>query len=598
MLRVLCLWIVGILIDYFWDVPLHWVFNFILAGIIICLLIKSPLRIAGILWILWLGISVIYNKSFFAFKHNSIPHASALVLELSSQAIEKPKTWEIQAEVRYWKEDGKWVKPTLPWSVKAYFSKKVKKPNLGQIWLIADSLQLFERPLFPYEKDWFAYYKERGIAGRIFVKPNRATMLRPFKKSNWRQTWKKLQAYFLDSFAAMPNAANREVAEAMVLGETSGINPRLQSAYTDLGAVHILSVSGMHLGILFWVLNALLGRLSQWIPSFKIPSFLLILVTIWSYAGITGFSAPVLRASLVFSLILLAKLLNRPVFPVNLLASTCWFLLLINPLDIFQAGFQLSYLAVLGILWFHQPVFTFLKSSSKKLIHRIWNAFWESTALAFSAQIFTFPLVIYYFHQFPQLGLYFFLNPILMVLSSLALMASFALLLVFPISKMCSIPECWQVCARLVDVLYDIMHQLMLFFSGASFPPHAFLYLSDWQLGLVYLLLFSLLIWSKSRKSMFLWLFNSLLIFQIGYTFFRKNWQMPQLSFTQQVNYRKELVVCRLSGGILYVYGPAKFIQDSKWFTGHITPMASYFSVLDTVLINKKPRPFGPGRFD
>lgn len=130
MLRVLCLWIVGILIDYFWDVPLHWVFNFILAGIIICLLIKSPLRIAGILWILWLGISVIYNKSFFAFKHNSIPHASALVLELSNQAIEKPKTWEIQAEVRYWKEDGKWVKPTLPWSVKAYFSKKVK----SQIW--------------------------------------------------------------------------------------------------------------------------------------------------------------------------------------------------------------------------------------------------------------------------------------------------------------------------------------------------------------------------------------------------------------------------------------------------------------------------------
>lgn len=595
MLRVLCLWLLGILLNYYWDVPLATVLHLALAGIIISLLITSALRSAGILWIAWLTLSVFYNKPFFAFKHAQLPRPSAMVVELNGLIIEKPKTWEVQAQIQYWKINGTWEKAKLPWKMKAYFSKKTKKPNLGQIWLLADSLQLFERPLFPQEKNWFEYYKERGLAGRIFVRQHRAALLRPFKKTSWLETWKRLQSYFLVAFSAMPHAANREVAEAMVLGETKGIDSDLQAAYTDLGAVHILSVSGMHLGILFWVLNHMFSWVYQRIRVLKMPIFLFILTIIWLYAGITGFSAPVLRASMVFSFMLLAQLLNRPFFAINLLATSCWVLLLFNPLDLFQAGFSLSYLAVLGILSAHKPIDACLQIRSKKVAARIWNLIWEATALAISAQLLTFPLVIYYFHQLPQIGLYFLLNPVLMVLSSIALVASFALLAIFGICSYFSIPGLWQWWAYWVDYSYDGMHQIMLFFSATKFPPHSFLYLSWVQLLLVYLSLASIFSWWCLRKAVFIWGFTLGILLLFGWVIFRNGFQNSQKTIVEQVEYRKELVVYSLSNRKLYVYGPSEYIQDRKWFSAHLTPFAAYYGVLDTVLINKKTRPFGPG---
>lgn len=196
------------------------------------------------------------------------------------------------------------------------------------------------------------------------------------------------------------------VASALILGYKNEIDAQLKSAYSSAGAMHVLAVSGLHVGVIFLILN----QIFQFFNKLKYGNYIkgiLIIILLWAYALLTGLSPSVMRAATMFSFIVAAKTTKSNANFFNTLAASALFLLIINPFLLMEVGFQLSYLAVIGIVVIQPWVYN-LFYSKWWLLDKIW----ELTAVSIAAQIATFPLGLYYFHQFPN---YFMLSNLVVI---------------------------------------------------------------------------------------------------------------------------------------------------------------------------------------
>ncbi len=192
---------------------------------------------------------------------------------------------------------------------------------------------------------------------------------------------------------------NDELAliNALLLGQRQTISDDLLTSYTDAGAIHILAVSGLHIGIILLFLVLVFS----WLNSFKngkLIAAILIISLLWFYAVIAGLSASVVRAVAMFTALSIGLQLNKPSNVYNTLFISIFFLLIFNPFYLFEIGFQLSYLAVFSIVWI-QPKLQNLWVSKIWLFRKMWQLFTVSIA----AQLGILPLSLFYFHQFPAL---------------------------------------------------------------------------------------------------------------------------------------------------------------------------------------------------
>ena len=207
-------------------------------------------------------------------------------------------------------------------------------------------------------------------------------------------------------------AQEQTVLSALMLGVRADMSPELLTAYSTTGAMHILAVSGLHVGILYlvmtWLLFFMRGRVLE------ILKGIIILLVIWFYAFMTGFSPSIERAAIMFSLLAVARQFRLSANVYNTLAATAILSLLINPLDMFDIGFQLSYLAIVGIVYFSK-LFDSWYSPENRLIKKLW----ELLTVSVAAQILTLPLTMYYFGQIP---LYFLLTNLMAIPISFVVM--------------------------------------------------------------------------------------------------------------------------------------------------------------------------------
>ncbi|MDP5061693.1 MAG: ComEC family competence protein [Maribacter sp.] len=211
------------------------------------------------------------------------------------------------------------------------------------------------------------------------------------------------------------------VIQALLLGERSDISEETYTNYQKAGAVHILAVSGLHIGILLLVIQFLLSPLKN-IPNGRTLILILSVLFLWMFAFIAGLSASIIRATTMFTFVAYALYLNRPHNTFNILALSILFILLfINPNLLFQVGFQMSYAAVFAILW----VFPLLKElwfPKNKII----RYFWQLLCVSIAAQLGVLPISLYYFHQFP--GLFFVSN--LVIVPALGLILGMGILVI------------------------------------------------------------------------------------------------------------------------------------------------------------------------
>lgn len=270
------------------------------------------------------------------------------------------------------------------------------------------NISSIEPPKNPHAFDYARYLHFQNIHNQSFVREGRWQVLssghgNPLYAAaiHWQRHFLKTLRKHLDE----PNVL--AVGSALILGYRDEMPEEIQTSYTQTGAMHVLAVSGLHVGIVAMLLNFFLGRIRWRVPAWKIAKVLILLTFIWAFALVTGASPSVLRAAVMFSFLTTGLSLRRPVNFYNTLAVSAFCLLLYNPYWLMSVSFQLSYLAVLGIVYF-VPKIERLWPIENKVGHYIW----QLICVSLGAMLMTTPVSLFYFHQFPS---YFWLSSLILV---------------------------------------------------------------------------------------------------------------------------------------------------------------------------------------
>ncbi|CAM3291066.1 ComEC/Rec2 family competence protein [Aequorivita lipolytica] len=255
------------------------------------------------------------------------------------------------------------------------------------------------KPLNPHQFDYSSYLKSLGVYNQLRISENDILKTKKGSKT-LKGIAQNLRAGIIEKLQNTKlKTDERAIIQALVLGEKKDIDKNLYDEYAAAGAVHILAVSGLHVGILYIILAFLFKPLLRWKYGVFFQAILIVLL-LWGFALLSGLSPSVTRAVTMFSFFALAKLFNRESNSINTLFLSFLTLLIINPLWLFQVGFQLSYLAVFFIVWL-QPLFYKIGYSKYWVLRKVWAI----VSVTICAQIGVFPLSLYYFHQFPGLFL-------------------------------------------------------------------------------------------------------------------------------------------------------------------------------------------------
>ncbi|MEZ4969524.1 MAG: ComEC family competence protein [Flavobacteriaceae bacterium] len=255
-------------------------------------------------------------------------------------------------------------------------------------------------PLNPHQFNYKKYLSNIGIAHQVKLGAN-DYYLKPKISGTIFGTAHKIRAHIIKSLKKEDFGTEElGVIQALLLGQRNEITTEIDTDYKEAGAYHILALSGLHIGILLGLLHFLLKPL-ELLPKGRSIKWGIIVLLLWAFALLAGLSASILRATSMFTFVAYALYLNRPTNHFNILALSLFFiLLLLDPLLLFQVGFQLSYAAVFAIVWIYP------------LLQQLWNPpnwiikkGWELVSVSIAAQLGVLPISLYYFHQFPGLFL-------------------------------------------------------------------------------------------------------------------------------------------------------------------------------------------------
>jgi len=327
---------------------------------------------------------------------------------------EKDKSWKVEAVVTEIRSDSAWQKASG--RILIFFSKKdFEQPfAYGDQVLIKGSPALLTLPGNPGEFDYKRFLTFKGIYHQHFLRGDDVRKI-GYAPSKIMYGYAIQARLWADSKLKQYVKGEREygIASALVLGVTDGLDNEIMQAYSATGALHVLSVSGLHVSIIYAILLLLLKPLSKK-QSGKWMLALVSLIVLWSYAFVTGLSPSVMRAVTMFSFIAVARPLNWTTNIYNTLAASAFCLLLYDPYLIMSVGFQLSYLAVLGIVYLQRPMYQWWEAPNWLL-----DKIWQITTVSIAAQLATVSLGLLYFHQFP---VYFIFSNLLVIPISFAVL--------------------------------------------------------------------------------------------------------------------------------------------------------------------------------
>jgi len=428
--------------------------------------------------------------------------------------------------------------------VMVYFEKteSAQKLQPGETIIFQRSPQLVRNNKNPYEFDYAGYLARKRIYRQVYLSEN-----------NWEKTsaeagfslfilaekvrWRLLEVYRAQNL----NANEFHVLSALTLGYKRGLDPDIKQTFSSAGAMHVLAVSGLHVGIVFIVLSLLFGFLRKRKTG---RTFFVFLVTLalWSFAFITGLSPSVQRAATMFTFVVIGENTRRSPNIYNSLAASAFFLLLINPNNLFEAGFQLSYSAVFGIV-FLQPRLVKLFQFKNKILQYTWALLTVSIA----AQIVTFPVTAFYFNQFPS---YFWMSNLLVIPAVTLLIPLGLTLLVFY-----WVPVVSAFIAFAVRWILKIVIQFLSFVENLPFSVAEF---SLSVAGLVFLLaaLISVLLFIETQqKKYFKGMLFSLLL-------------LAGSSFVIEIvnSFRREIIIYNLPNNVVVhlIHGKRNYVVSEE----------------------------------
>lgn len=375
----------------------------------------------------------------------------------------------------------------------AYLSVSIDAmPKYGDILQFNARPQLIPSSRNPGSFDYADYCHRNHLYDRIYLGPQSFVHTVTANTNDWYTRMQKTRHWVvhqLQQFIQSEREAG--LAEALLIGYKENLDPELTLLYANTGVIHIIAISGLHLGILYALLQFLLGLFPRSRYQ-RILSPVLVCGALWAFSLLAGAAPSVLRAAVMFSFLAIGQGISRKASTYNLLFASAFGLLLYNPYWLFDTGFQLSYAALLGILLFHRPIYILLQTG-KKLPDLIINLL----AVTLAAQAMTLPLTLYYFKQFP---VYFLVSNLVAVpLSSLLLIGALLLCLTTG----------WPAFAAMLGTILKtgitLMNTFIYFLDqlpGAVWAP---LYISLIQAALLTLCLIAIVVWIYRSSRAALW---------------------------------------------------------------------------------------------
>jgi competence protein ComEC len=329
--------------------------------------------------------------------------------------------------------------------------------QVGDNLIVKTPFLAIKKPLNPYSFNYKKYLQNQQINHQILLNQQQFLVLK-----NKRRTIKGVAAKIrtkINKSLKNNDFKNDELAviNALLLGQKNSITSDLLASYAGAGAIHILAVSGLHIGIILLLLTFIFKPL-HYIKNGRIIATLLILLSLWIYAVIAGLSASVVRAVTMFTALTIGMQLIHRSNVYNTLVISMFFLLLFNPFYLFEVGFQLSYLAVFAIVWIQPKLYNFWKP-------KFWfpKKLWQLFTVSMAAQIGVLPLSLFYFHQFP--GLFFLSNLVIIPFLGFILIAGFIIIIL----------SVFQILPHFLGDLYTYIIQQMNHFVAWISDQHYFI---------------------------------------------------------------------------------------------------------------------------
>jgi competence protein ComEC len=416
-------------------------------------------------------------------------------------------------------------------------------PKAGETWQLAGKLTAIRNSGNPGDPDYASILQRKNCWYRFYSTDTTALQLSAKRVGT---PLRKLDAALIRSaLSDRWHGQEDEIAllKAVCLGDRASLSDDLRGVYGAAGGMHLLAVSGLHVGLIWWVLN----HLTQWMvrkARSEVYRTLAVVGILWFYASVTGFSSSVCRSVCMFSLFSVGRLLGQRSHALNGICVSALMLVAIQPARLMEPGFQLSYAAILGIVSFYP----FLRSMFR-LKNRILRWLWGGITVSLAAQLLTAPLVICYFHQLPVYSLF---------TSLLAVPMLSVLIAVFT----CSVP--FMVAGVLEEVFNFLLTGLARLMNHtmeavASMPGALIegLHLST-EMLILWMLILSLLMLAVQGRSkvpayMVLLVF-SVLIFCSALTI-------------KQRRQTSELVICHFRGASMVIIREGEVVDHFCWYT-------------------------------
>ncbi|MFY9453009.1 MAG: ComEC/Rec2 family competence protein [Bacteroidales bacterium] len=343
--------------------------------------------------------------------------------------------------------------------------------------IFINSLQSPNLPKYPYEFNYAQYLANQQVYHTGFINDYDFFLLP--RESTFLEQLSRVRNKIVEIiYTNISDPASANLIAAMLLGYKDAMDAEIIKDFQQAGVVHLLALSGLHVGIIYGGIYLLLSFIIPFKYRNKI-TIPLALITLWLYTLMVGAMPSVVRAAIMLTLLQIGVLFNRPVNNYNSLATAALFILIANPLQLYSLGFQLSFTAVLGIFFFNAPLMNICKTNKKWLKWVI-----GSLSVTMAAQLGTLPLTIYYFHQFPT---YFLIANLIAVpmASILIYIGFFAIILSF-------IPFVGLLIKKIFALLVKLFILFIRFISDLPYSTLSNIYidpLSAFLIGIIIILI-------------------------------------------------------------------------------------------------------------
>ena len=571
--RVFCPFLIGILLAIFANEPFSVTQPYTIACVILILVGVSrwlSLKWLKLYWLPTLLIVILFlgigwqrvNQTYTLnhpdhFSNHSLRDSSSLLLKIQQPPVPKDETVQVKAEVIGLAHDEEKRNASIGKAL-VY----IEKDSLSTLLAYGDVLiaaNKFERPNPPPNPKQFnhkAFLANKQIYHQAFLNPQ------DWQLSGMNQGWDLFRGVYQTREqllewlrSSLTRADEIAVASALLTGYKESIDPELRQSYASTGAMHVLAVSGLHVGIIYLMLSAALSFLNP-IPKGNYIKMAIIILALWLYACLTGLPPSVIRAATMFSFVAIGSNLKRLTNIYGSILTSMFVLLFINPYLLTQVGFQLSYAAVLGIVFLQPKIYHLIDVSGNWLLDQIWAI----TAVSFAAQLATFPLTLFYFNQFPT---YFLVSNLVVIPAAFLIVpAGF----IFFILK--GLPWNW------IDPISEGMGFLldhMLFFlnyliESVQALPYSLInevFITTGEFWLIYLALIGFVLGITLRAKG--WLFMGMgaglglaILLNINY------WQSLKLDKLAALEVDNRTVIARLTPNYALIKGPERVLNNRE----------------------------------